>query len=54
MAVAGVHYDGNGVLLLYTGNEGPIEAFYENSGFVFELAEDFSALVIFVEHVCDN
>ena len=38
-------------MLFYPGNEGDIESFYENSGFVFELAEDFDALVVFAEHV---
>lgn len=38
-------------LFFYTGNEGPIEQFWENSGFVFEAAAHFSALVVFGEHV---
>jgi len=38
-------------ILFYCGNEGPIEAFWENSGFVTEyLAEKYKALVIFGEH----
>lgn len=39
------------VMLFYSGNEGPIEQFYENTGFMFELAQQFEALVVFAEHV---
>ena len=37
-------------VFLYAGNEGAIESFYNNSGGVFELAEQFQATVIFIEH----
>ncbi len=47
----GEYWQGSGPLLFYTGNEGPIESFYENTGFVFDLAKDFNALVVFAEHV---
>lgn len=40
----------NGPIFFYTGNEGPITGFWDNSGFVFEAAEKFNALVIFGEH----
>ena len=39
------------VMLFYSGNEGPIEQFYENTGLMFELAQQFEALVVFAEHV---
>ena len=45
------YWNGNGPLFFYTGNEGAIEGFYENTGFLFELAESFSALIVFAEHV---
>ncbi len=43
---------GNGApILFYCGNEGPIEDFWNNSGFITEsLAAKFNALVIFAEH----
>ena len=40
-----------GPIFFYTGNEGAISGFWDNSGFVFEAAEKFNALVIFGEHV---
>ncbi|XP_041379579.1 dipeptidyl peptidase 2-like [Gigantopelta aegis] len=43
-------YHQNDVLLFYSGNEGPIESFYENTGFIFELAKELQALVVFGEH----
>ncbi|XP_023215834.1 dipeptidyl peptidase 2-like [Centruroides sculpturatus] len=39
-----------GPIFFYTGNEGNIEAFWENSGFIFDIAPKFKALVIFAEH----
>lgn len=47
------YWENSEILFLYTGNEGPIDSFYNNSGLVFELAQKFSALVVFVEHVSD-
>ena len=46
-----VFWKGSGPLLFYTGNEGAIEGFYDNTGFLFELAQEFSALIVFAEHV---
>ena len=38
-------------MFFYTGHEGPIDTFMNNSGFLFTLAKGFSALVVFAEHV---
>jgi len=36
---------------MYAGNEGQVEKFYENSGFlVDELSLEFKALIVFPEH----
>jgi dipeptidyl-peptidase II len=46
-----VYKRGSGApIFFYTGNEGPIEEFYDNTGFVFDNAPEFGALVIFCEH----
>uniref|UniRef100_A0A7S3CRA2 Lysosomal Pro-X carboxypeptidase n=1 Tax=Strombidium rassoulzadegani TaxID=1082188 RepID=A0A7S3CRA2_9SPIT len=40
-----------GPILFYAGNEGAIEGFYENSGFITKtLAEELGAYVVFAEH----
>ena len=42
--------NGPGPIFLYAGNEGPIETFAANSGWMFELAQSFNAMLVFVEH----
>lgn len=39
----------NSPIFVYTGNEGDIEWFAQNTGFMFENAPHFRALVIFIE-----
>ena len=40
----------DGPIFFYAGNEGDIENFWNNTGFMFEIAPLFQALVIFPEH----
>uniref|UniRef100_T1JA04 Uncharacterized protein n=1 Tax=Strigamia maritima TaxID=126957 RepID=T1JA04_STRMM len=42
---------GKGPIFFYTGNEGNIEGFWENTGFIFDIAAEFKPLIIFAEHV---
>ena len=39
-----------GPIFFYTGNESPVEEYINNTGLMWELAEQFGALIIFVEH----
>ena len=45
-----VHYQPNGPILLYFGNEGNIYDFYNNTGAMFEIAEQVHGLIVFLEH----
>lgn len=40
----------NGPILMFLGGEGGLEDFYNNSGFLFELAPRLNASVVFLEH----
>ncbi|KAL5012313.1 hypothetical protein ScPMuIL_010864 [Solemya velum] len=39
-----------GPIFFYTGNEGDITDFWDNTGFMFDIAPQFGALVLFAEH----
>jgi hypothetical protein len=41
---------GAGPIFLYAGNEGPIELFAKNTGFMWEIAPEYGAALIFIEH----
>jgi dipeptidyl-peptidase II len=40
----------SGPIQFYTGNEGPIEVFYNNTGFLTDTAPEFNGVVVFAEH----
>jgi lysosomal Pro-X carboxypeptidase len=46
---AGTKQQQAGPLFVYTGNEGDIEWFATNTGFMFDVAPKFSALLVFIE-----
>ncbi|CAH1183467.1 unnamed protein product [Phaedon cochleariae] len=39
-----------GPAFVYTGNEGDINMFAQNTGFLFDIAPTFNALIVFIEH----
>lgn len=48
--IAEQYYKTGGPIFFYTGNEGPIELFAENTGFMWDIAPQFNALIVFAEH----
>lgn len=49
MVVSHFHVKG-GPILFYTGNEGDIDMFAKNTGFLFDIAPILNALIVFAEH----
>lgn len=39
-----------GPIFFYSGNEGIIETFAQNTGFMWDIAPQFEAMVVFCEH----
>jgi len=49
--VADDYWGGKGApIFFYAGNEGDIWMFYNNTGYMFTLAQEFGALIVFAEH----
>jgi len=44
------NFQDNGPIFFYTGNEGSLEAFAQNTGFMWDIAPLFKAAVVFAEH----
>ncbi|VDO49198.1 unnamed protein product [Haemonchus placei] len=44
------NYEEGGPIFFYTGNEGKLEGFAENTGFMWDIAPEFHAAVVFAEH----
>eukprot|EP00042_Codosiga_hollandica_P035263 m.260053 g.260053 ORF g.260053 m.260053 type:complete len:474 (+) comp54593_c0_seq1:2142-3563(+) len=48
--VVNQHFKPGGPIMFYCGNEGVIWSFYNNTGFIFDIAPEFNALIVFAEH----
>jgi lysosomal Pro-X carboxypeptidase len=44
------YYKPGGPLLFYSGNEGDVVMFWNNTGFMFTLAQEFGGYIVFAEH----
>lgn len=44
------YFKPGGPVFFYTGNEAPIELFANNTGFMWDIAPEFGAMLIFAEH----
>ncbi|VDM47431.1 unnamed protein product [Toxocara canis] len=44
------YFTAHGPIFFYTGNEGNIEGFALNTGFMWDIAADFNAAIVFAEH----
>lgn len=48
--ISDTYYKPGGPVFFYTGNEGDIEWFCNNTGFMWDIAPEFNALLVFAEH----
>jgi len=44
------HWKAGGPIFFYTGNEGAIDWFCNNTGFMWDIAPEFNAMLVFAEH----
>ncbi len=44
------HWKPGGPIFFYVGNESPVDLYADNTGLMWENAEEFNALVVFAEH----
>ncbi|TDH73443.1 hypothetical protein CCR75_006162 [Bremia lactucae] len=44
------HFQSNGVLFFYVGNEADVELYLNHTGLMWENAKEFSAMLVFAEH----
>ncbi|XP_046854459.1 lysosomal Pro-X carboxypeptidase-like [Xenia sp. Carnegie-2017] len=48
--VSDIHWEKGGPILFYCGNEGDITWFCNNTGFMWDIAKEFKAMLVFGEH----